>query len=96
MERHTYLVTYDISDPKRWRRIFDTMKGGEHVQLSVFRCDLTQTRRVLLHIAIDEIIHHQQDQVLIARLGPTSQDTYDKIHVLGRWHKFEPPEPTIV
>ena len=32
-----YLVTYDIADPKRWRKIFKTMNGfGHWVQLSVF------------------------------------------------------------
>jgi CRISPR-associated protein Cas2 len=41
------LVTYDISSPKRWRLVFETLHGfGEHVQLSVFRCDLTPQRLV--------------------------------------------------
>ena len=38
----TYIVTYDISNNKRWRRVFKTMNGfGDWVQLSVFQCRLT-------------------------------------------------------
>lgn len=96
MDYHTFLVTYDISDPKRWRKVFQTMKGfGEHVQLSVFRCDLTPPRQVRLSSALDRIIHHEEDQVIIAQIGPTSTETLEKIEVLGRSHTFDPPEPTI-
>ncbi len=38
---HAYVVAYDISDPKRWRRVFRLMKGyGQWLQLSVFHCRL--------------------------------------------------------
>jgi len=41
MARRVYIVAYDISHPKRLRRVFRTMKVyGQHLQLSVFRCDL--------------------------------------------------------
>ena len=34
---HLYIVTYDIRDQKRWRRLFRAMEGrGEWLQLSVF------------------------------------------------------------
>ena len=39
--RHNYVVTYDISDPKRLRKVYKMMLGyGEHLQLSVFQCEL--------------------------------------------------------
>src|SRR5207245_5663551 len=44
-----YIVAYDISDPRRWRRVFRLMNGyGEWLQLSVFQCRLSQpaTHRV--------------------------------------------------
>src|SRR5690606_2499180 len=45
MDEHLYLVTYDIRDDKRWRRVFKTMKGfGEWLQLSVFQCRLSRRR----------------------------------------------------
>jgi CRISPR-associated protein Cas2 len=40
--RRSYLVCYDIRDPKRWRRVFKVMKAhGEHWQYSVFFCVLS-------------------------------------------------------
>ena len=39
----TYIVTYDISDTRGWRRVFKTMNGfGEWLQLSVFQCQLSR------------------------------------------------------
>ena len=39
--RNSYIVSYDISDPKRLRQVFQTMRGwGDHLQYSVFECDL--------------------------------------------------------
>ncbi len=40
--RSSYLVTYDISDAKRLRLVFRTTRGyGDHLQYSVFECQLT-------------------------------------------------------
>ncbi len=97
MNLHCYLVTYDISNPKRWRKVFRTLKGfGEHVQLSVFRCDLTSSRVVQLRMALEEVIKHDEDQVLIMNLGRSTPAVIQGIEVLGRPHTFEPPSPTIV
>lgn len=69
--RQTYIVAYDISDPKRLRKVFKLMKGyGDHVQLSVFRCELTHRALVELRTRLSGIIHHDQDQVLFVDVGP--------------------------
>jgi len=40
--RQTYLVCYDISDEKRLRKVFQTMRNwGDHLQYSVFECQFT-------------------------------------------------------
>ena len=40
--RTSYLVSYDISDDKRLRQVFKIMRGyGDHLQYSVFECQLT-------------------------------------------------------
>ena len=40
--RNTYIVSYDISGPKRLRKVFKTMKAWEnHLQLFVFECQTT-------------------------------------------------------
>ena len=97
MDLYCYLVTYDISDPKRWRKVFETLKGyGEHVQLSVFRCDLTPPRQVRLRNALDRLVHHKEDQVLIVKLGRSTPDVIEGIEVIGRQRTFELPSPTVV
>lgn len=97
MDLYCYLVTYDISCPKRWRKVYDTLHGfGEHVQLSVFRCDLTPQRLVRLRCALDNLIHHEEDQVLIVKLGKSTPKVIQGIDVLGRPREFELPSPTVV
>lgn len=66
-----YIVTYDISDPKRLQRVFKTMRNyGDHLQLSVFECQLSGQDRVILEDKLKEIIDRSADQVLFIRLGP--------------------------
>lgn len=97
MELYCYVVTYDISCPKRWRKVFQTLHGfGEHVQLSVFRCDLTPERYVRLRNALDRVIHHEEDQVILVKLGRSTPKVIGGIDVLGRPRTFEPPSPTVV
>ncbi len=82
--RHLYVVTYDISDPKRWRQVFRTMRGfGDHLQLSVFLCDLPLMERIQMQAILHEIIHHEEDKVLIVDLGPTDGWTVQHIETLG-------------
>lgn len=70
VDEHIYIVTYDIGEPRRWRRLFKLMHGyGEWLQLSVFQCRLTRRRRIELAAAINEVINHNQDHVLILDLG---------------------------
>jgi CRISPR-associated protein Cas2 len=70
--RKLLIVTYDISDPKRLRKVFKAMKGfGQHLQLSVFRCDLTEMERFEMIGALQDLIHHGEDQILLIDLGPS-------------------------
>jgi hypothetical protein len=42
--RTSYLICYDICADKRLRKVFQTMRGyGDHLQYSVFECQLTAT-----------------------------------------------------
>lgn len=83
--RIRYIVSYDISDPKRLRRVFRTMKGfGDPLQLSVFRCDLSASERVLLIEALSKVINHREDQVMIIDIGPVDGRGEDRIETIGR------------
>ena len=69
--RQTYIVCYDICDDKRLRRVFKTLRGwGDHLQYSVFRCELTHRELVELRAELGAIIHHTEDQVLFVDVGP--------------------------
>jgi CRISPR-associated protein Cas2 len=89
--RTGYLVSYDIADPKRLRAVFKTLNGyGDALQYSVFRCELSDQEKALLVAALDAIIHHGEDQVMIVDLGPARGRARRVIEVLGR----RDPPPT--
>ncbi len=68
--RRNYIVTYDICDPKRLRKVFKICKGfGRHLQLSVFECDLNSVELIEFEYKIKEIINENEDQVLFIDLG---------------------------
>lgn len=71
---HAYVVTYDISDPRRWRRVFRLLQGyGRWLQLSVFDCRLDGGRRIEMASALEETIDAAEDHVLILDLGPAEE-----------------------
>lgn len=83
--RNSYIVSYDISDARRLRLVLETVRGyGDHLQYSVFRCELSQTEVVLLRAALAEVIHHSEDQVLFIDLGPEDGRALQAIQALGR------------
>ena len=83
--RSTILVCYDICDARRLRLVFKTMRGwGEHLQYSVFRCELSPRQRAELIAEVDEIIDHNQDQVLLVDLGPSDGRANGCFLALGR------------
>ena len=93
---HLYIVAYDISDPRRWRRVFRLMNGyGEWLQLSVFQCRLSQRRRIELKFALGEIIDHAQDHVVILDLGPAAS-IRPRVESLGKPFTVVERGPVIV
>ena len=95
--RQRYIVTYDIADPGRLRKVFKVMKGyGEHLQLSVFRCDLTKMTLAMMKADLNAIIHAQHDQVLIIDVGPTEGRGEEVFESLGKAYVDEGQTPTVV
>ena len=83
--RQSYLVCYDICDDKRLRKVFKTMRGfGDHLQFSVFECQLTPADLVRCRTEISRIINHDQDQVLFVHLGPAEGRGDRVITALGK------------
>ncbi len=95
--RQRYIITYDIADPKRLRAVFRIMKGyGEHLQLSVFRCDLTRMNLATLKAELSEVIDTEKDQVLIVDVGPTEGRGEEVFESLGKAYVDESQKPNVV
>jgi CRISPR-associated protein Cas2 len=94
IEERLYIVTYDISDDRRWRRVFKLMKGyGRWLQLSVFQCRLSARRRAEMARRLEDLIRADADHVLILDLGPA--DKVDpRVESLGK--SFDPVKRSAV
>lgn len=83
--RATYLVAYDIRNPKRLSRTARILLGfGDRVQLSVFRCHLTRREHAMLRRRLAAAIDHLQDQVIFAVLGGSDGRGESALETLGR------------
>lgn len=83
--RNSYLVCYDICDDKRLRRVYKTMRAwGDHLQFSVFECQLTGSDLARLRGELQGIIHQKEDQVLFVMLGPAEGRGDRVITALGK------------
>jgi CRISPR-associated protein Cas2 len=83
--RSVYVVCYDISNDRRLRAVYKKMRGfGQHVQFSVFRCELSARERIEMIAALSEIINHDEDQVLLVDVGPADGRGTSVFEALGR------------
>lgn len=83
--RSTYLVCYDICEDRRLRKVFQIVRGyGDHLQYSVFECQLTASDLVKLRSELANVIHHKEDQVLFVYLGPAEGRGDRVITALGK------------
>lgn len=91
--RRNFIVTYDIRDPKRLRKVHKTCKGfGVHLQYSVFECDLTTSEKVDLEDRLREIMNLKDDQVLFIDLGPSTARGERTVTALGQsYSKLDTP-----
>jgi CRISPR-associated protein Cas2 len=83
--RNIYLVCYDICNDKRLKKVYKAMRGyGDHLQLSVFRCELSPKERAEMIATVSPLIHHNEDQVLIVDIGPIDGRAAEVFATLGR------------
>ena len=96
VEERLYIVTYDIADERRWRRVFRLMHGyGRWLQLSVFQCRLTRVRVVQLESELREAMNQREDHVLIIDVGP-ADGIRPWVQSLGKLFQAVQREPVIV
>ncbi len=91
--RTTYLVCYDISDDKRLRRVFKICKNyGDHLQFSIFECDLSAREKAQMEQELDAILSKADDQVLFVSLGPAEGRGERVITAMGQpYTRFDAP-----
>lgn len=95
-DERLYIVTYDIADQKRWRKVFKTMKGyGTRLQLSVFQCRLTARRRAELGARLEREIDARTDHVLIVDVGAADK-VQVRIESLGKSFEAIKRQATVV
>lgn len=93
--RNRFIVTYDISDDDRRTNVFKVLRGyGDHIQYSVFRCDLSASELVSLRANLHSLIDHMMDQILLFDLGPVDGRAANCVDAIGRRHL--PPERSVV
>ena len=80
----SWLVCYDISDPKRLRKVARSLEGfGVRLQYSVFECPLDDMRLAKLKAELQDLVNHDEDQVLFVSLGPSAGDATLVIEAMG-------------
>jgi CRISPR-associated protein Cas2 len=78
----SWLVCYDISDPKRLRRVATACEDyGVRKQYSVFLCRLSKAQFERLRARLYDLIHHGEDQVLFL---PVCGKCVVKMESMGR------------
>jgi len=95
--RLLYIVTYDICDDKRLRAVFRLMRGyGDHMQYSVFRCELSDLEKVELIGQLTDIINMNEDQVLFFPLGPAGGERETGIYAVGKAYEAVDHEAVVI
>ena len=93
--RNRYIVTYDITEDDRRNKVFMVLRGyGDHLQYSVFRCDMSESERVSLVAELHPLIDHSYDQILLFDLGPVDGRAANCVESIGR--RYIAPERNVV
>jgi CRISPR-associated protein Cas2 len=93
--RKRYLIAYDVSDDKRRNAIFKTLMGnGDHVQFSVFICQLNAVELERVKGMLREVVNVRQDQVVILDLGPADSELAARLECIGK--SYTPPARVLV
>jgi len=89
-KRRHFLVSYDISMDNRRNAVFKACQDhGNHVQYSVFLCQLDRREAAEFRDQLCRLIDYATDQVLLLELGPASDGLEDRLETIGR--PYAPP-----
>ena len=66
MKPRLWLLSYDIGDPRRLRRVAQlALQHGERVQKSLYLCALGYDQLGLLHLQLDQIANVIEDRLML-------------------------------
>ncbi len=83
--RYRYIVCYDISADHRRQRVYEVMRGyGQHVQYSVFVCDLDRQGKAELVRDLREKMNENEDRVMLCEVGALGTARAEAFQFLGR------------
>lgn len=93
--RKRYLIAYDVADDKRRNAIFKALMGnGDHLQFSVFLCQLNDVELERLKGQLREHVNCRHDQVVLLDLGPADSDLTARLECIGK--SYTPPARVLV
>ena len=89
-----YLISYDISDDDRRRRVYEALKDfGRRVQFSVFECDVDEAGLRELSARIDFEIDGSTDSCRFYRLCKACAA---EVRILGKGDRYSEPDLVII
>lgn len=84
-----YLVSYDIREPKRWRRAYKILRGyGRPLQYSVFRCKLGPADIEKLRWELENVLE-AEDALMFIGLCSSCVDRISARNREGVWEEEE-------
>lgn len=93
--RRRYLIAYDVSDDKRRNAIFKALMGnGDHMQFSVFLCQLSAVELERLKGLLRDSVNVRHDQIVILDLGPADSELTSRLECIGK--TYSPPARVMV
>lgn len=96
--RNRFLVAYDIRDSKRLRQVYKAMHDfGSPLQYSVFQCDLSDIEKTRMMDEMRDLIHHDEDRVMVVDIGPLEGRAASAFEFIGETSRLpDEPGPTII
>lgn len=90
-----YLISYDISNDKRRRKIAKTIENyGKRVQYSVFECDLEKDRMKELYAILAENMKEDPDGSI--RIYNICENCLKKVSIIGQVEETFEDEGVII
>lgn len=88
------LVSYDIVDDKRRKKICDTILDfGDRVQYSVFEMDIDENQLIMMKNRISRYVNLEEDSIRIYKL---CNSCLEKIEIIGQGEVLEDKDIYII